>query len=313
MVSLPKPEVILTHESDLDGMVSGLLLQRLAHRLFGCEIPLEAWNYNSWKQRQPRERSAWVCDLSFESRLDKPEWVVVDHHATEIKPRQALLIHDITKSAGSLCYELCQEQGLGNATLDRLIHLNNVADLFLIENPDFVVAGDYANLVKTYGFWELHTLIEGKLEGLIEHPLLEVMEVKRRVEDPLGYNWSLKNVEEISPTVGLVNTVLGNVNLIVHRLLQEQTTRHTVLITLFMKANRTVIVSLRSRQGEALKVAAILQGGGHSNAAGATLPRSVQTIPDAIAYLKHVLNPSKDKGAPLNSLGVLLSGIQIKE
>ena len=42
MISLPKPEVILTHESDLDGLVSGLLLQRLAHRLFDEKVPLEA-------------------------------------------------------------------------------------------------------------------------------------------------------------------------------------------------------------------------------------------------------------------------------
>jgi hypothetical protein len=51
MISLPKPDVILTHESDLDGLVSGLLLQRLAYRLFDSEIPLEAYHYHSWRQR----------------------------------------------------------------------------------------------------------------------------------------------------------------------------------------------------------------------------------------------------------------------
>ena len=35
MLTLPKPEVILTHESDLDGLFAGLLLQRLAKKLFG--------------------------------------------------------------------------------------------------------------------------------------------------------------------------------------------------------------------------------------------------------------------------------------
>ena len=34
MLALPKPEVICTHESDLDGFVSGLLLKRLAQKLF---------------------------------------------------------------------------------------------------------------------------------------------------------------------------------------------------------------------------------------------------------------------------------------
>jgi len=45
-----------------------------------------------------------------------------------------------------------------------------------------------------------------------------------------------------------------------------------------------VIASLRSRNGEALKVAERLQGGGHANACGATLPRAIKNIPDAIIY-----------------------------
>jgi oligoribonuclease NrnB/cAMP/cGMP phosphodiesterase (DHH superfamily) len=149
---LPRPEVILTHESDLDGLVAGLLLQRLARHLFGAEIPLEAFHYNNWRLREPREKSGWVCDLSFETRLDKADWVVIDLHATEAQPKNALFIHDLGKSAGLLCYELCKEQGLGSPELDRLVHLSNVADLFLEEDPDFVPANDYANLVKTYNF-----------------------------------------------------------------------------------------------------------------------------------------------------------------
>jgi nanoRNase/pAp phosphatase (c-di-AMP/oligoRNAs hydrolase) len=64
------------------------------------------------------------------------------------------------------------------------------------------------------------------------------------------------------------------------------------LLTLLRKSNGLVVVSVRSRNGEAIKVASLLQGGGHANAAGATLPRSVQRIPDAVAYLKKVLNPA---------------------
>ena len=32
MMALPQPDVILTHESDLDGLVAGVLLQRLAKK-----------------------------------------------------------------------------------------------------------------------------------------------------------------------------------------------------------------------------------------------------------------------------------------
>ncbi len=97
-----------------------------------------------------------------------------------------------------LCYELCKDHGLGSPALDRLVHLNNVADLFLEDDPDFALAGDYANLVKIYQFWNLHALIGGEIEKLLDHPLLEVMAVKRRIEDPLGFEWSKNNVTEIS-------------------------------------------------------------------------------------------------------------------
>jgi oligoribonuclease NrnB/cAMP/cGMP phosphodiesterase (DHH superfamily) len=289
--NLPRPEVILTHESDLDGLLAGVLLQRLARRLFDAEIRLEACNYNYWRQRELREKSAWITDLTFEPKVDKANYVVIDHHITEAVPRQSTLIHDVNKSAGLLCYELCREHGLSSPALDRLVHLSNVADLFLDDDPDFVLASDYANLVKIYTFWNLHALIGGEIEKLLDHPLLEVMAVKRRVEDPLGLAWSKANVTEISPTVGFVNTVVGNNNLIMHQLLEQQATRYPVLMTLFRRTNGVVIASVRSRNGEALKIAEKLQGGGHVNAAAATLPRSVKNIPDAVNYLRQVLNP----------------------
>ena len=312
MDALPKPDVILTHESDLDGFVSGVLLQRLARHLFKVEARLEAYNYNGWKLRELREKSGWVCDFSFEPRLDKADWLIIDHHATEARPKSAVMIHDLTKSAGMLCYELCRERGLGSPALDRLVHLSDVADLFLEEDADFVPASDYANLVKSYGFWNLHALIGGQLERLLDHPLLEVMAVKRRIEDPIGLEWSKRNVVEISPAVGFVDTVVGNNNAIVHQMLERGATPYPVLLTLFRKANNTVVVSFRSRNGEALKAAEKLQGGGHANASGATLPRSVKSIPDALDYLRAHFNPAPPKEA-LNSLESLFDALEAKK
>jgi oligoribonuclease NrnB/cAMP/cGMP phosphodiesterase (DHH superfamily) len=304
---LLRPEVILTHESDLDGLLSGVLLQRLARKLYGVEVRLEAYHYNAWKQREMREKAGWVADFVFESRLDRPGWTVIDHHVTEAAPKHALLIHDVNKSAGLLCYELCKEQGLQSPELDRLVHLSNVSDLFLEDDPDFILASDYANLVKTYQFWNLHALLNGEIERLLDHPLLQVMDVKRRIENPLGLDWSKANVKEISPAVGFVETVVGNNNLIVHHLLEQHATRFPVLVTLFRRTNNLVIASFRSRNGEALKVAEKFQGGGHPNASGATLPKSVRNIPDAIVFLRQVLNPKKDD--PLNSLESLFASI----
>jgi hypothetical protein len=307
MTGLPKPEIIYTHESDLDGFVAGILLQRLAKKIYGAVVPLEAHHYNYWKQRELRERVAWVTDFSFEQRLDRENWLIVDHHPVEIPPKNARFVHDLTKSAGLLCYELCQQHGLGSPALDRIVHLNNVADLFLENDPDFVEAGDFANLVKHYQFWNLHALIDGELEKLLNHPLLEVMSAKRRVEDPLGLAWSKKHVTAISANVGFVDTVIGNNNLIVHQLLEQSATPFPVLVTMFRRANNLVIASFRSRNGEALPVAQKLQGGGHANACGAVLPKSIKNVPDGVEYLKQVLNPKQ--GAPLNSMESLFAGI----
>jgi hypothetical protein len=137
---------------------------------------------------------------------------------------------------------------------------------------------------------------------LLDHPLLEVMAVKRRIEDPIGLAWSRENIVPVSPTTGFVNTVIGNNNLIVHHLLEQRVSNYPVLLTLFRRANGVIIASVRSRNGEALKVAETLQGGGHANASAATLPRSVKTIPDALAYLRQVLNPKKEELAAPQAL-----------
>lgn len=308
MLKLVKPEVIITHESDLDGLVGGLLLQRLAFKLFGERVRLEAYHYNFWKQRDVRERAAWVTDLTFEPRLDKPDWLVVDHHVTATPARNAQLVHDISKSAGSLAYELCREQGLASPALDRLIHLNNIADLFLEEDPDFVLAGDYAALVKSYSFWGLHDLIGGDLEKLIDHPLLEVMAAKRRVEDPLGFEWCKTRVMELSPDLGYVDNIVGNTNSIVHQLLRSGATKHSTLVTLFRRGN-SIFASFRSRNGEALKIAEKLQGGGHANAAGAILPKSVRTVEDGVEFLRQMLAPKRESS--LNSLEGLFAKIEL--
>lgn len=301
-MSLTKPDVIYTHESDLDGLVSGLLLQQLAERLFETKPRLLAFHNQNWKQRQLQERAAWVTDLTFEARLDRANWLVVDHHPTDVSPKNAKLIHDVNKSASLLAYELCKEHGFRTERLDRLVHLSNVADLFLPEEEDFVLSTDYANLIKIYGFWNVMELIQGDLERLIDHPLLQVMEVKRRVENPLGYAWSKARVQRIAPQVGYVETVVGNANMIVHQMLDEKSTPYSVLLTMHRKGNGVMLVSLRSRTGEALQYAEKLHGGGHPNAAGATLPRSVQNFGDALEFLKKTLDPFKEEEAGLSSL-----------
>jgi len=45
--------------------------------------------------------------------------------------------------------------------------------IVLEDDPDFMLANDYANLVKIYQFWNLHSLLGGQIEKLLDHPLLQ--------------------------------------------------------------------------------------------------------------------------------------------
>jgi hypothetical protein len=290
-MTLATPEVICTHESDLDGLVSGMLLQRLAKHLFGSDVTLEAFHYQGWKLRSMSERVAWVSDFAFETRFDRSNWLVLDHHNGDFRPKQAHLIHDLTKSAALLAYELCKQHGLGNPQLDRLVHLTHLGDLFLEHDADFTLACDYGSLVKNYGFWNLHNVIGGQLEALIDHPLLEVMRVRREIEDPIGFRLALNEVTELSPTVGLVRPPVGSTNLIVHRILNEGVTKYPVIVSLHRRGAGVFVVSFRSCNGEALGVAQKFEGGGgHANAAGATLPR-LNDYDSAIQFLRARLAP----------------------
>jgi hypothetical protein len=139
------------------------------------------------------------------------------------------------------------------------------------------------------------------------------MAVKRRIEDPLGFAWSKDHVEPLSPQIGFVDTVIGNNNLIVFQLLERKATPYQVLVTLFRKSNGLMIASFRSLNGEALKAAEKIQGGGHANAAGAILPKSIRSFPDAVDYLKGIFHPAAPRGAPLHNLESLFAGLDLKK
>jgi len=129
------------------------------------------------------------------------------------------------------------------------------------------------------------------------------------VEDPIGLEWSRQHVLELSPTLAFVDTVIGSSNQIVHQLLEGGVTKYPVLMTLFRRSN-SIFASFRSRNGDALKVAAKFQGGGHANAAGAVLPKSVRNLDEGVAFLRQVLNIKHDTSS-LNSLESLFKGISV--
>ncbi len=301
MPPLPLPDIIFTHESDLDGFVAGCLLQRLAKTLFDCEVPLEPLSSSPWTTLKRFPNRAWVSDLSFDPKIDRADWVIIDHHVNEHKPKAAALIHNLNHSAAKLCYSLLAQHRSGNEKLSRLVELTNIADLYLSNHAEFGLASEYARLVKTYHFRPLYRLIGHRLESLLDHPLLEIMALKRRIEDPIGLDWSRDRILAITPEIGYATTAIGDTNYILHHLLESRNTPYTALFALFKKPGGPVTLSIRSQNGEALAIAKTLQGGGHPNAAGAALPRSITTFDSAAAYLKQLLNPNPPAEAPIGT------------
>jgi hypothetical protein len=126
--------------------------------------------------------------------------------------------------------------------------------------------------------------------------------MKRAIEDPIGLAWARDHLTRLSDEVGLVETLLGNSNLILHQLLDEPGQPFRVLLTLYRRGNGAYLVSLRSRDGTAGRIAERLQGGGHPNASGAVLPRSIRSFQDAVLYLQQTIAPSRPGAGGLASL-----------
>ena len=92
-----------------------------------------------------------------------------------------------------------------------------------------------------------------------------------------------------------MDNIVGNTNSIVHQLLERGATKYTVLVTLFRRSN-SIFASFRSRNGDALKMAVKFQGGGHANAAGAILPKSIRTVEDDLRSIGLGLTPENGDG-----------------
>lgn len=68
-----------------------------------------------------------------------------------VPPDPGRLIHDPTRSAARLVYDVCCEAGIGTPTLIGLVQLTNVGDLWLSKDPDFDVALDTRGWSKSTG------------------------------------------------------------------------------------------------------------------------------------------------------------------
>ena len=273
-------------------------------------VPLEAYNYQNWKLREPRGAiTAWVCDLSFEPRLDTrragSSWTTMPPSSRAERPpvsccttlRRSGRVESAMICAASKRTDRPSLTGWSTSTTSPICTST--------QTTNFRWPWITPNLVKTYHFWYLLALVEGKFEALFDHPLLEVMAVKRRVEDPLGYEWCAKNVVRLSPLAGYVPTIIGNNNIIAHQLLERKATPFGVMVTLFKKANNTVVASLRSRQARRWFWRRSCKGRRSPQCPSAYTLAALRRnqFDDAIRYLqKQVFDPAPAKDQPLNSL-----------
>jgi len=94
-----------------------------------------------------------------------------------------------------------------------------------------------------------------------------------------------------------------------NQLLKEPELSDHVLISVSRRAPYQFGVSLRSRNGKAREVASKLQGGGHANAAGATLPKSVKSVTTGVEYIRQLLAPKNIADSDENGLSGLASAL----
>ena len=213
-------------------------------------------------------------------------------------PRAAQLIHNVGKSASLLAYELCRARTISSSpALDRLVHFSNIADFFLPDAPDFILSTDYANLVKIYGFWNVLELIHGNLENAAQSSPAP----GNGGETSRGKSYRLRvgsksRVQRVALEVGYVETVVGNANSIVHRMLDEKVyalIRSCSPCT--AKETDVMVVSLRSRTGEALKVCGKIPWRRTPKRSGIHATKVRAELRDALEYLRRTLDPFKQE------------------
>ena len=113
-LKIKRPSLIYTHEADLDGFMSGLILNMVSKVLFKKGSSIRYINYDTMDKIEFRPNDAiWISDLNFPVLNLKPQKnriFIIDHHKWEQNPidEQVTYLHDTTKSATLQCFELLE-------------------------------------------------------------------------------------------------------------------------------------------------------------------------------------------------------------
>lgn len=269
-----EPTVIYTHRDDLDGLLSGMLAQRLAFAIFGKSIPVRAISYGDI-QLVDAKNPAWFTDLcpEREELTTNPENSFFDHHHWDEMPTGPSYIEDSEEksAAGVVASVLESIAPQFMRGLTPVIDMVQAGDLHKIDDEQYGTARDLQYLFNLLGFdamWYRFAMDPG---ALLTAPELPTLRERRTRDDLEGWNQCHESLKKTS-WGGVVTFTVGDWVTVMDRVSRELLGGKTV--ARLARKDDGFEVRVLSTDGSALKVAEALGGGGHPNAGGAMIPFS---------------------------------------
>lgn len=280
-----EPVVIYTHREDMDGLLSGILAQRLAYAKYGKVIPVAGLTYDDIRLVDPKN-TAWFCDLSLDgTKLSENVYnTFFDHHNWKNPPAGTGFIEkDNEKSAaGVVATVLNAEDHKMMDGLFELVLTVQAGDLHKIDDVRYETARDLQYLLEQVGFEAMWNSFADHPEKMLESPMLPAMRERRDLEDEEGF---LQAKESLIKTVwgGIVQFKIGDWTDILNRISTEVLDNKTCAY--ISKVADGFEVRFISENGSAIKIATKLGGGGHPDASGAIL--NVVGYDDVVKFLQN--------------------------
>jgi SPP1 gp7 family putative phage head morphogenesis protein len=284
--SLKEPVAIYCHVDDMDGLLGGVSMQRLAWVIFGKVVPVIPMTYGNSKLINPKD-PCWTIDLDLHNHAiaDNPDCFIVDHHIWEDVPAGSYWIDgtETMSAAGMACrlFNEAIESGCGVMTNVRgmmisknLYETVEVGDCWKDADPRFELSRDIQYFMTTIGFDAMWVRFANNIENILIAPELPYMHEKR-VKDEME---QVANARQHLIPVSWGSIVDSPAGSFVATIIAKETNKPVA----YIKASGVgSCVCFKSSNGEAIKLSKSLGGGGHANSAGAYID-----APKAVAIKK---------------------------